>query len=155
MSDSKLEITIKNGDLVSSVECMETTDETLHGTHMLYSIHHITCHRAISPHVNSQTHFVYPNRIPILRSRPKSSIVSQQLRPVCKCMNDIWPNSIFLSSTFEPSHEGLRTFVRAERGREHSRLLRERKPCSVSLSGCEDSPNEKGKRRNSPRVVSF
>ena len=112
MSDSKLEITIKNGDLVSSVECMETTDETLHGTQMLYSIHHITCHRAISPHVNSQTHFVYPNRIPILRSRPKSSIVSQQLRPVCKCMNDIWPNSIFLPAPLSLRTRGCaRSFV--------------------------------------------
>lgn len=46
--------------------------------------------------------------------------------PVCKKMNDIRPNSIFLSSAFEPSSEELRTFARVER--ERSRLLRENKP---------------------------
>ncbi|KAF8263933.1 SNF2 family N-terminal domain-containing protein [Lactarius quietus] len=45
--------------------------------------------------------------------------------PVCKKMNDIRPNSIFLSSAFEPSHEELRSYARAERERE--RLLRERR----------------------------
>ena len=49
-----------------------------------------------------------------------------KLGPVCKRMNDIRPNSIFLSSAFEPSHEELRTFARAERERSH--LLRGRKP---------------------------
>ncbi|KAI9451415.1 SNF2 family N-terminal domain-containing protein [Lactarius psammicola] len=46
--------------------------------------------------------------------------------PVCKKMNDIRPNSIFLSIAFEPSHEELRAFARAEK--ERSRLVRERKP---------------------------
>jgi hypothetical protein len=49
-----------------------------------------------------------------------------KLGPVCKKMNDIRPNSILLSSAFEPSPEELRTFARTER--ERSRLLRERKP---------------------------
>ena len=40
-------------------------------------------------------------------------------------MNDISPNSIFLSSAFEPSHEELRMFARNEK--ERSRLARERK----------------------------
>ena len=44
---------------------------------------------------------------------------------VCKKMNDIRPNSIFLSSAFEPSHEELRMFARTER--ERSRHSRERK----------------------------
>ena len=47
------------------------------------------------------------------------------LGPVCKRMNDIRPNTIFLSSAFEPSHEELRTFARVER--ERSRLVQERK----------------------------
>jgi len=41
-------------------------------------------------------------------------------------MNDIRPNSIFLSIAFEPSHEELRAFARAEK--ERSRRIRERKP---------------------------
>ncbi|KAH9054910.1 SNF2 family DNA-dependent ATPase [Lactarius vividus] len=45
--------------------------------------------------------------------------------PVCKQMNDISPNSIFLSIAFEPSHEELRAFARAEK--ERSRLVRESK----------------------------
>ncbi|KAH9017389.1 SNF2 family DNA-dependent ATPase [Lactarius pseudohatsudake] len=45
--------------------------------------------------------------------------------PVCKKMNDISPNSIFLSIAFEPSHEELRAFARAEK--ERSRLARDRK----------------------------
>ena len=40
-------------------------------------------------------------------------------------MNDIRPNSIFLSSAFEPSHEELRMFARTER--ERSRQSRQRK----------------------------
>jgi hypothetical protein len=48
-----------------------------------------------------------------------------KLGPVCKKMTDISPNSIFLSSAFEPSHEELRAFARNEK--ERSRLARERK----------------------------
>ncbi|KAI0290312.1 SNF2 family N-terminal domain-containing protein [Russula brevipes] len=46
--------------------------------------------------------------------------------PVCKKMNDISPNAIFLSSAFEPSHEELRAFARSEK--ERSRHGMERKP---------------------------
>ncbi|KAH9990105.1 SNF2 family N-terminal domain-containing protein [Russula vinacea] len=46
--------------------------------------------------------------------------------PVCKKMNDISPNAIFLSSAFEPTHEELRAFTRSEK--ERSRPARERKP---------------------------
>ena len=44
---------------------------------------------------------------------------------MCKTMNDISPNAIFLSSAFEPSPEELRAFVRAEK--ERSRPANERR----------------------------
>lgn len=46
--------------------------------------------------------------------------------PVCKKMNDITPNAIFLSSSFEPTPEELRAFVRSEKERSHS--AKEKKP---------------------------
>ncbi|KAI0255631.1 SNF2 family N-terminal domain-containing protein [Lactifluus subvellereus] len=50
--------------------------------------------------------------------------------PVCKKMNDISPNAIFLSSAFEPSPEELRMFARSEK--ERSRPAQERKPALLS-----------------------
>ncbi|KAH9985885.1 SNF2 family N-terminal domain-containing protein [Russula compacta] len=49
--------------------------------------------------------------------------------PVCKKMNDVTPNAIFLSSAFEPSPEELRAFVRTEK--ERSRPSQDRKPLLV------------------------
>jgi hypothetical protein len=46
--------------------------------------------------------------------------------PVCKKMNDISPNAIFLSSAFEPTPEELRAFARSEK--ERSRSAKEKKP---------------------------
>ncbi|KAI9435461.1 SNF2 family N-terminal domain-containing protein [Lactarius indigo] len=75
--------------------------------------------------------------------------------PVCKKMNDISPNSIFLSSAFEPSHEELRAFARAEK--ERSRLA---KPEIFELSSDEELPDfsqilagtkQEGKVKASPK----
>ncbi|KAH9958710.1 SNF2 family N-terminal domain-containing protein [Russula dissimulans] len=50
--------------------------------------------------------------------------------PVCKMMNEISPNAIFLSSAFEPSHEELRAYARSEKDRSR-RTTQERKPLLV------------------------
>jgi phenylpropionate dioxygenase-like ring-hydroxylating dioxygenase large terminal subunit len=46
--------------------------------------------------------------------------------PVCKKMNDISPNAIFLSGAFEPTPEEFRAFTRSEK--ERSRPARDKKP---------------------------
>ena len=58
--------------------------------------------------------------------RIPSWVTNYYTGPVCKKMNDISPNAIFLSSAFEPTHEELRAFSRSEK--ERSRPARERKP---------------------------
>ena len=52
--------------------------------------------------------------------------------PVCKKMNDISPNAIFLSIAFEPSPEELRAFIRSEK--ERSRPARDKKPLLLAPS---------------------
>ena len=66
----------------------------------------------------SLLHFSSPARVSYSRS-------NLELGPVCKIMTDTSPNSIFLSSAFEPSRDELRAFARTEKDR--SRLARERK----------------------------
>jgi hypothetical protein len=95
------------------------------------------------------------------------------LGPLCKKMNDISPNAIFLSSSFEPTPEELRAFVRSEKERSHS--AKEKKPvlmvpststakvirCStpppdtVELSLDEDLPNFKQILARSKKIVSL
>ncbi|KAI0001527.1 hypothetical protein BJV74DRAFT_819193 [Russula compacta] len=62
-------------------------------------------------------------------TRVKASV---HVRPVCKKMNDVTPNAVFLSRTFEPSHEELHAFVRTET--ERSRPSQDRKPLLAPLT---------------------
>lgn len=93
--------------------------------------------------------------------------------PSCKKMNDISPNAIFLSSSFEPTPEELRAFVRSEK--ERSRSAKEKKPVlmvpstsmakvahrpppppeTVELSSDEDMPDFKQIFARSKKTVSF
>jgi hypothetical protein len=88
-------------------------------------------------------------------------------------MNDISPNAIFLSSSFEPTPEELRAFVRSEKERSHS--SKEKKPVlsvpsistakvahrpppppeTVELSSDEDMPDFKQILARSKKTVSF
>lgn len=64
--------------------------------------------------------------VPPLSRVFRAGVTNYYTGPVCKKMNDISPNAIFLSSAFEPTHEELRAFTRSEK--ERSRPARERKP---------------------------
>lgn len=77
--------------------------------------------------------------------------VSDCAGPVCKKMNDIRPNSIFLSSAFEPSPEELRMFARTER--ERSRLLREKKPAKQERKPTPPKPKPAVRVKPEPEIV--
>jgi hypothetical protein len=77
--------------------------------------------------------------------------VSDCAGPVCKKMNDIRPNSIFLSSAFEPSPEELRMFARNER--ERSRLARERKPAKQERKPTPPKPKVAVRVKPEPEIV--
>jgi hypothetical protein len=71
--------------------------------------------------------------------------------PVCKKMNDIRPNSIFLSSAFEPSPEELRMFVRTERDR--SRVSRDKKPVKPERKSTPPKPKPAVRVKPEPEIV--
>jgi len=125
-------------------------------------------------------HVRQPTTNPLSRSLPRIPNWSDELLliwetlsgPVCKKMNDISPNAIFLSSSFEPTPEELRAFVRSEKERSHS--AKEKKPVlsvpststakvahrppppeTVELSSDEDMPDFKQILARSNKTVSF
>ncbi|KAI9457065.1 SNF2 family N-terminal domain-containing protein [Russula earlei] len=75
--------------------------------------------------------------------------------PVCKEMNDISPNAVFLSSAFEPSPDELRAFARSEKDR--SRPVQEKE--RLELSSDEEMPDFSqilsGLKEGKPRTSEF
>jgi hypothetical protein len=123
----------------------------------------------------TSTNHQSPFPLPRIPSWPDDLLLiwETQSGPSCKKMNDISPNAIFLSSSFEPTPEELRAFVRSEK--ERSRSAKEKKPVlmvpstsmakvthrptpppeSVELSSDEDMPDFKQILARSKKIVSF
>ena len=74
------------------------------------------------------------------------------LGPTCKRMNDLRPNSIFLSSAFEPTEEELDAFTRDEKTRSRGRSLNGRQRNKVQVEEEEESSASEVDRKPKAKV---